>query len=187
MKDNEPIPPTTLQVHPAASADEQAQLLARHIARRLREAITVRGHAVMAVSGGKSPIAMFEQLRGQTLDWTRVTVVLVDERCVPHDHPESNTALVRQHLLQGRAAAATFVPFFDTLPPTLSAAALNALVVAPTTDSRPSRGPWTWWCWAWAKTVTPPRFFPALRDCRRRCAEAAPSTGCAPRPQPTRD
>ncbi len=128
MKDNEPIPPTTLQVHPAASADEQAQLLARHIARRLREAITVRGHAVMAVSGGKSPIAMFEQLRGQTLDWTRVTVVLVDERCVPHDHPESNTALVRQHLLQGRAAAATFVPFFDTLPPTLSDAALNALV-----------------------------------------------------------
>ena len=107
MKENEPLPPTTLQVHPAGSAAEQAQQLARHIARRLREAITVRGHAVLAVSGGKSPVAMFEQLREQPLEWARVTVVLVDERCVPHDHPESNTALVRQHLLQDAAAAAT--------------------------------------------------------------------------------
>jgi 6-phosphogluconolactonase len=140
MKDEEPIPPTTLQVHPAGSADEQAQLLARHIARRLREAISVRGHAVVAVSGGRSPIAMFEQLRGQTLAWARVTVVLVDERCVPHDHPESNTALVRRHLLQGPAAAANFVPFFDTLPATLSDAALNALV--DSANHRLAAQPW---------------------------------------------
>ena len=58
-------------------------------------------------------------------------MVLVDERCVPHTHPDSNTALVRQHLLQGPAAEATFVPFFEDLPECeLSDAALAALAQA---------------------------------------------------------
>ena len=105
-KHTEPLPPGKLQVHPAGSTAELAQQLARHIARRLREAITLRGHAVLAVSGGKSPVAMFEQLRQQTVAWSHVSVLLVDERCVPHDHADSNTALVRTHLLQGAAAAA---------------------------------------------------------------------------------
>lgn len=139
-KHDEPIPPNTLQVHPAGSPRELAQQLARHIARRLREAITSRGHAVLAVSGGKSPVTLFEQLRGQTLDWSRVTVLLVDERCVPHTHAESNTALVRTHLLQGPAAAASFVPFFDTLPATLDDAALEAL--ANQANTRLAAQPW---------------------------------------------
>lgn len=126
--------------HPCNSPAEQAEQLARHIARRLHEAITARGHAVLAVSGGRSPVALFEQLRHQPLDWARVTVVLVDERCVPHDHPDSNTTLVRTHLLREAAAAATFVPFFDTLPPTLSDAALEAL--ADLANHRLAAHPW---------------------------------------------
>jgi 6-phosphogluconolactonase len=98
--------------------------LARDVAHLLRDALAAAPgqRAVLAVSGGKSPIPLFEALSQQTLggalDWSRVTVLLVDERCVPHDHPDSNTALVRRHLLQGPAAAATFIPPFDTLPPT---------------------------------------------------------------------
>ena len=60
---------------------------------------------------------MLQHLSHQSLDWPRVTVVLVDERCVPHTHPDSNTALVRRYLLQHAAAAATFVAPFDDLPP----------------------------------------------------------------------
>lgn len=90
--------------------------LSQHIAASLQLAIGQRGRALLAVSGGKSPIALFECLREQALDWRAVTVILVDERCVPHDHADSNTALVRQHLLQGPAAAARLVPFFDELP-----------------------------------------------------------------------
>lgn len=123
--DRTPSPP--LQVHPAGNAADLAALLAVHVAQRLREAIGARGHAVFAVSGGKSPVAMFERLREQPLEWHRVSVLLVDERCVPHDHPESNTALVRTHLLRGAAAAARFVPFFERLPPVLDDAALIAL------------------------------------------------------------
>lgn len=139
-KHTEPLPPGTLQVHPAGSTAELAQQLARHIARRLREAITTRGHAVLAVSGGKSPVAMFEQLRQQTVAWSHVSVLLVDERCVPHDHADSNTALVRTHLLQGAGAAAHFVPFFDQLPASLDDRALEALAGAA--NERLAAQPW---------------------------------------------
>ena len=105
--------------------------MAQQIADELRTAIEARGQATLAVSGGKSPIALFEQLREQTLDWSRVTVLLVDERCVPHDHADSNTALVREHLLQGAAAAASFATLFDAVPADLSdAALLDAVVLA---------------------------------------------------------
>jgi 6-phosphogluconolactonase len=90
--------------------------LSQHIADALQHAIRERSRALLAVSGGKSPIALFEHLREQALDWRALTVILVDERCVPHDHADSNTGLVRQHLLQGPAAAAHFVPFFNELP-----------------------------------------------------------------------
>ncbi len=105
-----------------ASAQALALELATAIASQLREAIAQRGQASLAVSGGKSPIALFQALRVQPLDWAKVNVLLVDERCVPHHtptpHADSNTALVRQHLLQDQATAATFWPFFITVPDT---------------------------------------------------------------------
>ncbi|WP_332740202.1 6-phosphogluconolactonase [Hydrogenophaga sp.] len=126
--------------HVCDSTAELAWQLADAIAERLHAAITLRGHAVLAVSGGKSPIALFEALRALPLEWPRVTVLLVDERCVPHDHAESNTGLVRHHLLRDAAAAATFVPFFDTLPDTLDDAALDRL--ADAANRRLATQPW---------------------------------------------
>jgi 6-phosphogluconolactonase len=102
--------------------------LAASIADELRAAITERGEATLAVSGGKSPIVLFEQLRSQKLDWSKVKVTLVDERCVAHEHADSNTALVRKHLLQDAASAATFVPLFNALPADVSDAVLPGLV-----------------------------------------------------------
>ena len=107
--------------HHFASPEALADALAAHVAQRLQHAMALRGHAVLAVSGGKSPVALFQRLRQQPLDWANVAIVLVDERCVPHQpvpHADSNTALVQQHLLQDRAAAAQWVPLFDHLPDT---------------------------------------------------------------------
>ena len=129
-----------MKEHVCNSAAELAWKLADAIVQRLHSAINLRGHAVVAVSGGKSPIALFEALRVLPLEWQRVTVLLVDERCVPHDHADSNTALVRQHLLKDAAAVATFVPFFDTLPASLDDAALNQLVEAA--NRRLATQPW---------------------------------------------
>jgi 6-phosphogluconolactonase len=90
-------------------ASELNQVFARDIAARLGKAITERGHAVLCVSGGKSPIALFEALREQDLPWQQVTITLADERCVPCTHPDSNALLVQTHLLQGKAAKAKLI------------------------------------------------------------------------------
>jgi len=97
----------TVHVHP--DRQQLASALAAHVAGHLRHAIEERDHAVLAVSGGRTPVAFFQKLRAMSLPWHRVTVTLVDERCVPHDHPRSNTAFVRTHLLHGPAGTARFV------------------------------------------------------------------------------
>lgn len=94
---------------PAALAVQAAS----SVAATLEGAIATRGEARLAVSGGRSPIALFAALAATDVDWRRVTVSLVDERAVPPDHADSNAALVRAHLLAGRAAAARFVPLVD--------------------------------------------------------------------------
>lgn len=116
------------------------QAVAAHVASALRRAIAERGQASLAVSGGRSPVPMLEALREQALDWPRVSVVLVDERVVPHDHADSNTALVRRHLLQGAAAQARFAPFFDEVPTGPDALVLDALVREA--DGRLAPLPW---------------------------------------------
>ena len=111
--------PGHLQVHRVAAA-QLAEALARDIATRLQAAIAARGRAVLSVSGGKSPIALFEALQQQALDWSRVHLTLVDERYVPVTHEASNALLVRSHLQQGAAARTqlhTLVPATAPLPP----------------------------------------------------------------------
>lgn len=90
---------------PLAAADA----LARCVAGQLRTALSAHGVAVLAVSGGKSPVPFFHALRREDLDWSRVRITLVDERCVPESHPDSNARLVREHLLAERAQAACLV------------------------------------------------------------------------------
>jgi len=130
-------PPVTVHAVPAAQA---VNILAADIAARLQNAIAQRGTAVLSVSGGRSPIALFESLLAQPLDWRKVHVTLVDERCVPNDHPDSNAYLVRHHLLQGPAHVARFSPMVPdgmTLLPSLTAmadTASRALQAAGTAD-----------------------------------------------------
>jgi 6-phosphogluconolactonase len=111
-------------VHTVSSASINAEL-AQDIAQRLDAAIAERGFAVLSVSGGKSPIALFEALRRQPMDWSKVYITLVDERCVPCTHPDSNALLVLTHLLQENARAAHLVPMVsETAPPLVPPQAL---------------------------------------------------------------
>ena len=151
-----------------------AQAIAGHTSpMRLRAAIAARGQASLAVSGGKSPHSHVRSAaRARTVDWSKVTVVLVDERVVPHDHAASNTALVAQHLLQGPAAQARFLPFFRELRHRCSTRRCTTPWCATPHASPPCPGRWTWRCWAWAKTRTPRRSSPA---CARLGARAIAS------------
>jgi len=68
--------------------------------------------ASFAVPGGTTPGPIFDSLCAVDLDWSRVHVLLSDERWVPEDHERSNTRLVRERLLTGKAAAAQYVPLY---------------------------------------------------------------------------
>ena len=100
-------------VHRVADRAAQAREMAAFVAERLRVAIRERGQAVLAVSGGRSPVPFFEALREAPIAWPQVTLLLVDERVVPAHHPDSNTALVQRHLRQGAAAAVRWLPLLD--------------------------------------------------------------------------
>lgn len=110
--------------HEAADAHVLAELLAGWVSERLREGLAARGQATLVVSGGSTPVPFFHALREADLDWSRVTVTLADERAVPATHADSNARLVRNHLLQGRAAQAHWLPCFagDPQPDQLGAA-----------------------------------------------------------------
>lgn len=84
--------------------------LAAAIAVRLKDAIVRRGHALLAVSGGRTPRPLLAALAAEALDWSAVTVTLVDERWVSPEHPDSNARLLHETLLVGAARAAHFVP-----------------------------------------------------------------------------
>jgi 6-phosphogluconolactonase len=68
------------------------------------------------VSGGRTPVALFEQLRTEDIGWSGVRIALADERWVGTDDAASNERMVRDVLLRERAAAATFVGLKNAAP-----------------------------------------------------------------------
>jgi 6-phosphogluconolactonase len=95
MSDGEP----TVVIYDDAGA--LAVAAADRITAKLDEAIRERGVAHFAVAGGSSPVATYRALADrQDIPWAAVHLWWVDDRLVPPDHPESNTALVLDTLLR---------------------------------------------------------------------------------------
>ncbi len=99
----------TNQLHQFDSNVELAAHLAKQIAFELGEAISARGSATLAVSGGSTPVALFEQLSHCALDWAHITVTQVDERWVDGQHADANARLIDEHLLQHASSIACAV------------------------------------------------------------------------------
>ena len=88
---------------------EVAEALAADVARFLVQRLERADRASLVVSGGSTPLPFFRALSQVDLDWSRVDVLLADERWVPEGDPASNTTLVRENLLQNKAADANFL------------------------------------------------------------------------------
>lgn len=106
------LPGDLAHLHVCPNREVLAQSLAAAVADDLRAALAERGHAVLALSGGTTPVRFFQALAEQPLPWKQVAVTLVDERWVDEASERSNAALVRQHLMYGAAAAASFLPLY---------------------------------------------------------------------------
>lgn len=103
---------THLEVHPFDDNNALADALAQSLRQDLEKSIARCGHASLLVSGGRSPVPLFEKLSQTKLDWSKVTLSLVDERWVPETDPNSNAALVKKHLLINHASVARFIPLY---------------------------------------------------------------------------
>ena len=99
-----------LEVYP--DRDLMLLRLADIIAGQLGDFLRRDGKATLSVPGGTTPGPIFDTLSGVDLDWANVAVVLNDERWVPESSDRSNTRLVRQRLIRGRAAQARLVPLY---------------------------------------------------------------------------
>ena len=86
--------------------------LADTLAGELKNTLLTHETASLAVPGGTTPGPIFDSLCSVDLDWSRVKVMLTDERWVPETSDRSNTRLLRSRLLVDRAADAEYVPLY---------------------------------------------------------------------------
>ncbi len=93
-----------------------AQGLAALVAGELATALSTGGKASLAVPGGTTPAGFLRALSVANIDWAGVSVLLTDERDVPESSTRSNTRLLRETLLQNKAATARLVPLRSDPP-----------------------------------------------------------------------
>jgi 6-phosphogluconolactonase len=68
------------------------------VAARARAAVADRGRFTLAVSGGRSPAAMFDRLSEEDVPWPSVILYQVDERVAPRGHTDRNLTTLEEHL-----------------------------------------------------------------------------------------
>ena len=99
--------------HEFTESKALAEALAGRVASLLQQGIAARGEALIAVSGGNTPVRFFEALSTEKLDWSKVIVTLVDDRFVVPESERSNEGLAYRHLLKNEAAKASFIPLYS--------------------------------------------------------------------------
>jgi 6-phosphogluconolactonase len=80
------------------------------IAEELRARVAVAGRSSIAVSGGRTPWAVFERLSETELPWRSVDVYQVDERVAPRDSADRNLTGLVDTLLDRVPAASHPMP-----------------------------------------------------------------------------
>jgi len=101
--------PNPHQTRSFDGGDSLAASLAEAVHAVLETALSARGTATLAVSGGRTPAAFLHALFHLPLPWWRVQITLVDDRCVPHDHDRSNVRLIEAARALTPAAAAPLI------------------------------------------------------------------------------
>ena len=97
--------PISVTYHVAPSSLAVAKTAADLFTRSAVEAVTARGRARIAISGGSTPKAMFALLADsdqpflKQVPWNALDLFWVDERCVPPEDAESNYRTTKEQML----------------------------------------------------------------------------------------
>jgi len=104
--------------------------IARQGADLVTEYILSAAAPSLGLAGGSTPAGLYRELTTRDLPWDSVTCWLGDERWVPVDHPDSNTAMVR-NLLTGPTRVRFVAPDTSLATPQEAAAAYTDILPAP--------------------------------------------------------
>lgn len=77
----------------APSAEAAATKCASFVLEALSKSLQQNQRATFAISGGSTPKLLFADLAPAIIDWSKVHIFWVDERCVPPTDPQSNFKL----------------------------------------------------------------------------------------------
>ena len=98
-----------LEIEILPDAESVARRGAEIVAAAAAEAVADRGRFEFAVSGGRTPWAMFADLAGK-MPWEKVTIYQVDERIAPDGDPDRNLTQLQRALPPGGAADVRAMP-----------------------------------------------------------------------------
>ncbi|MFO0827575.1 MAG: 6-phosphogluconolactonase [Phycisphaerales bacterium] len=99
--DDAPIAPQLPgEVVAASTRDDVFDKLAADLLIHALNCVRTFGDFHIALSGGSTPMPLYERLmydpNYRALPWSRTHLWIVDERCVPFDHPKSNFEHIRE-------------------------------------------------------------------------------------------
>ena len=87
--------------------------IAASIASTLEESVLKKGYATLVVSGGNSPVEIFSHLNQMLIPWSKVTIILGDDRILDSDNSDSNDKLIRENLIINNAGSAKYLSLID--------------------------------------------------------------------------
>ena len=115
------------QLEVLASADLVARTAAGYVQRQAAAAVADHGQFTFAVSGGRTPWAMFAELARMDMPWSQVTLFQVDERAAPDNDPDRNLT----HLHDTLGDVKVSVVAMPVTAPDLDAAAAEYAALLP--------------------------------------------------------
>lgn len=113
-------------MHEHASIDALAEALAQRLEALLVEAVTMRGTALLALAGGRTPMPVYRRLAMRALPWSQVRLIATDERWVDGGHRARNEDELRRAFAAAHGLQILpLVPPQAEAPPNLGTALAN--------------------------------------------------------------
>ncbi|WP_294391558.1 6-phosphogluconolactonase [uncultured Sphingomonas sp.] len=91
-------------------AEAFAEAVAGDLGFIVESALDARNAALLALSGGNTPVKAYEKLAQMKYDWKRVTIFPVDDRLVKIDDPLSNVAMLARIFMPKGARVIPLAP-----------------------------------------------------------------------------
>jgi 6-phosphogluconolactonase len=91
-------------------AEAFAEAVAGDLGFIIESALDARAAALLALSGGNTPVKAYEKLATMKFDWKRVTIFPVDDRLVKVDNPLSNVAMLARIFIPKGARVVPLAP-----------------------------------------------------------------------------